>query len=79
MTNQPWFGNGTLCEKQLALFNTTLSTGDRAPTGIEGRISLKAPLLPRDTVFEHVFGIQVDVAFVEDSFVPCVQFKGFSV
>ena len=59
------------------LWNTTLSTGKNAPHGVRGSVTLSAPLLPRDSTFNSVFGIQVDLAFLEKNGVPCANLKGY--
>ncbi|KAH7364303.1 hypothetical protein BKA65DRAFT_490970 [Rhexocercosporidium sp. MPI-PUGE-AT-0058] len=76
-TNQPIFENGVLCDNQIFFYNTTLSTGENAPRGIKGSVTLNAPLLPNDSTFRNVFGIRVDTAFLEITKVPCDQLKGY--
>ena len=76
MTNQPIFGNGAQCDQQITLFNTTLSTGANAPTGIMGNIMVAAPYLPTNSFFENVYGLKVDVAFIENNDQPCSSLKG---
>lgn len=60
-------------------FNTTLSTGENAPVGIKGDILVKAPFLEpmKDRAFKNVYGIKVDVAFLENKLVPCKDLKGY--
>ncbi|KAH9221514.1 hypothetical protein DL95DRAFT_381793 [Leptodontidium sp. 2 PMI_412] len=76
-TNQPIFENGVLCDNQIFFYNTTLSTGDNAPRGIKGNVTLSAPLLPKDSTFHNVFGVRVDTAFLEKTQIPCGRLKGY--
>ncbi|KAL2065041.1 hypothetical protein VTL71DRAFT_4181 [Oculimacula yallundae] len=57
--------------------NTTLSTGDKAPRGVKGSVTLNKPLLPQDSTFSDVFGIRVDTAFLEITQKKCVELKGY--
>ena len=78
MTNQPSFGNGTSCLSQQNFFNTTLSTGPNAPVGIKGDVTVQAPYLPTRSVFRDVWGIKVDVAFLENGDLSCETLKGYT-
>ncbi len=60
------------------LYNTTLSTGRNAPVGIQGDITIKAPYLPSDSTFRGVYGIKVDVAFIEFPGILCSELEGYS-
>ncbi|EKD15513.1 hypothetical protein MBM_06141 [Drepanopeziza brunnea f. sp. 'multigermtubi' MB_m1] len=77
VTNQPIFTRGINCDNQIFLYNTTLSTGQNAPRGIKGSVSLSAPLLPNDSTFHNIFGVKVDTAFLEKNGVPCSSLKGY--
>ncbi|KFY15484.1 hypothetical protein V492_01960 [Pseudogymnoascus sp. VKM F-4246] len=65
ITNQPVFADGKTCLQQINLYNTSLSTGANAPVGLKGDIKVAAPYLPKDSSFKNVFGIKVDIAFIE--------------
>jgi hypothetical protein len=78
VTNQPITHAGVTCDNQITLFNTTLSEGSNAPVGIVGDITVKAPYMPSDSTFEGVYGIKVDVAFVEFPGTVCSTLKGYS-
>jgi hypothetical protein len=67
-----------ICDNQISLFNTTLSQGSNAPVGIKGDITIKAPYLPSNSSFKGIYGIKVDVAFVEYPETPCSSLKGYS-
>ncbi|KUJ22343.1 uncharacterized protein LY89DRAFT_575724 [Mollisia scopiformis] len=79
VTNQPIFTDGLTCDNQITLFNSSLSTGDNAPVGIRGKISIKAPYFPEEDceAFEDVYGIKVDIAFVENPGLNCSSLKGY--
>ncbi|KAH6721374.1 hypothetical protein BKA61DRAFT_468617 [Leptodontidium sp. MPI-SDFR-AT-0119] len=77
VTNQPIMTNGTVCDNQIFLYNTTLSNGVNAPRGVMGSVKLGAPLLPEDTTFNNVFGVRVDTAFLEIPSVPCPKLQGY--
>ena len=76
VTNQPVFADGVKCIRQINLFNTTLSTGANAPVGLIGDIKISAPYLPRDSTFNNVFGLKVDIAFIETNALDCPSLKG---
>lgn len=76
VTNQPIFADGVKCDQQITFFNTTLSTGANAPVGIIGDISISAPYLPSDSTFRNVFGLKLDVAFIENNLLECPSLKG---
>ncbi|KAF2759792.1 hypothetical protein EJ05DRAFT_309841 [Pseudovirgaria hyperparasitica] len=76
--NQVLTNNGTLCDNFVTLFDTSISTGDFSPVPVEGRVVLNRPVYPTDSVFEGVFGIKADFAFVERNYIPCSQFKSVS-
>ena len=78
VTNQPVFGNGVTCDQQIALYNTTISTGKNAPVAVQGNISVIAPYLPSHSNFTGVYGIKVDIAFIENNLVSCSSLKGYS-
>jgi hypothetical protein len=78
VTNQPSFTDGLSCDNQLNLFNTTLSTGKNAPVDIVGEIMVEAPYFPTTRTFKNVFGIKVDIAFIENNGLPCSTLKGYS-
>ncbi|KFY29153.1 hypothetical protein V493_02513 [Pseudogymnoascus sp. VKM F-4281 (FW-2241)] len=77
VTNQPIFSDAVMCDQQITLFNTTLSMGINAPVGLIGDIEISAPYLPSDSTFTNVFGLKVDVAFIENNFLECSSLRGF--
>ncbi|KAH8591845.1 hypothetical protein B0O99DRAFT_518682, partial [Bisporella sp. PMI_857] len=75
VTNQPIIGNATTCYQQVNLFNTTLSADVHAPAYVCGSVGIEAPLPPTSHVYRDVFGIHVDLAFLENNFLNCTQLK----
>jgi hypothetical protein len=94
ITNQPIFTKGDTCDNQITLFvylfspkpfltsgsfNTTLTTGNNIPVGIRGKVSILPPYFPEPGCdFNNVYGVKVDVAFVENTGVNCSLLKGYS-
>jgi len=79
-TNQPTFGNGLTCDNMLNLWNSSVTTGENAPVGVIGDITIKAPYFPSDsseTTFRGVHGVKVDTAFIETNYLPCESLKGY--
>ncbi|KAG9238671.1 hypothetical protein BJ875DRAFT_24797 [Amylocarpus encephaloides] len=79
-TNQPVFGDPAKgCDNQILFYNTTLTTGKNAPVHVRGDIFIKAPYahVPNDRTFRNVFGIKVDVAFLENNYYECETLKGY--
>lgn len=78
VTNQPIFSDGVTCDKQINLFNTSLSTGKNAPVGIRGKIKIMLPYFPvEDSAFDEVYGIKLDITFVENPGLLCPSLKGY--
>ena len=78
VTNQPVFSDDLTCDQQITLYNTTLSEGKNAPVGVQGNISVVAPYLPSDSTFTNIYGVKVDIAFIENNLVSCSSLKGYS-
>lgn len=76
MTNQPVFSNGQKCDQQITLYNSSVSTGKNAAVGIKGDIFVAAPYLPKDSYFDAVYGLKVDIAFIENNLLDCQTLKG---
>jgi hypothetical protein len=39
---------------------------------------VEAPYFPITSTFQNVFGIKVDIAFIENNGLPCSTLKGYS-
>lgn len=48
------------------------------PVGVKGDVMIKAPYIPSDTTFRDVYGVKVDIAFIENNQIPCENLKGYS-
>ncbi|KAK2630021.1 hypothetical protein QTJ16_000841 [Diplocarpon rosae] len=78
VTNQPTFTDGELCNHQMFLYDTVLSTGDNAPEKVRGSITLAAPLLPvKNTYVTLASGLKFSAAFRDFHNVPCAKLQGF--
>ena len=75
MTNQPIFTDGIACDNQIMIYNTSLST---VKTGVRGTVKLPAGILEENRVYNDVYGLQTDAAFVENFYVPCASLQGYS-
>ena len=83
MTNQPSFANGSVCDNQIRLFDSAFFFGveDAAllPRPVEGSIhSSNFEPLTGTQKFETVFGWQVSTPFVENNYLDCSSFQGYS-
>lgn len=78
ITNQPIFGNGTTCDQQIRLFNSTLNQGAFAPVPVKGTIVSNLPPVDASAGVD-VFGILIDTPFIEYNGVDCQSLKGYSV
>lgn len=76
VTNQPIFSNGIKCDQQITFFNTTLSTGENAAVGLIGDITISSPYLPSYSIFRGIYGVKVDIAFIENNLLDCSTLKG---
>ena len=78
VTNQPFFGNKTaVCEILIRFWNTSLSEGANQPENVEGIVKLGPPLVAKESVFRGVKGIRATQAFLENSNIPCEDFRGY--
>ena len=76
VTNQPIFSDAVKCDQQITLFNRTLSEGENTPVGLIGDITISAPYLPSDSRFNGIYGLKVDIAFIENNLLDCLSLKG---
>lgn len=78
VTNQPIFGNGTQCDRQVRLFNSSLSDAPYEPRYVKGKVSTNLPPLGDSKWLGEVEGIQIDTAFIEYNWLDCQTLKGYS-
>lgn len=80
ITNQPIFANGTQCDRQIRLFNSTLNQGAYAPVPVKGTIS--SNIFPMDAIasqgLAEVYGMLIDTPFIEYNGLDCQSLKGYS-
>ena len=88
VTNQPTFGCADstcllTCDNMIRFFGTNLTRGPYAPQGITGDVTLTpqsfsgVTSLPHGGTFRGVKGARFDVAFIENNFRDCREFKGY--
>lgn len=77
ITNQPIFSNGIKCDQQITFYNTTLSVGENAAVGLIGDITISTPELPSESAFQDIYGVKVDIAFIENNLLDCSTLKGY--
>ncbi|CAK7245078.1 MAG: hypothetical protein STHCBS139747_006645 [Sporothrix thermara] len=81
--SEPSFANGSVCDNQIRLFDSAFFFGveDAAllPRPVEGSIhSSNFEPLTGTQKFETVFGWQVSTPFVENNYLDCSSFQGYS-
>ncbi|ROW02874.1 hypothetical protein VSDG_01758 [Cytospora chrysosperma] len=77
VTNQPIFGDGVRCDKQIRLFNSTINQGEYAPVVVKGTVfSNLEPLGAMDGLGD-VFGMLIDTPFIEFNGLDCEALKGY--
>ena len=88
ITNQPTFGCADstcllTCDNMIRFFGTNLTRGPYAPQGITGDVMLTpqsssgVTSLPNGGTFQGLKGARFDVAFIENNFRDCREFKGY--
>lgn len=75
--NLPSFANGSMCNHQTRLFNTSLSTGSYEPKAVSGSMQVRLPMFGQQMEWNNAVGVQVDTAFIEKHLVDCEGFRGF--
>ncbi|KAF3913385.1 hypothetical protein ABW20_dc0107499 [Dactylellina cionopaga] len=78
VTNQPFTGNGIICDNQIRIFNTSLTNPPFSPIAVSGSVYLDSNLYPSlkinaDNVKGYLFG----AAFLENNFILCPLLKGY--
>jgi hypothetical protein len=77
VVNQPSFANGSMCNQQVRMFNTSLSKASYAPREVSGTVQLRLPMFDQEMEWKNTVGVQVDTAFIEHHLVSCESFRGF--
>jgi hypothetical protein len=76
VTNQPSFGNGSLCCQEIRLFGPSVSS-EWAPKSVLGNVKIETPLLGKEMEFNGVMGIQVATPFIENNYLVCDTLRGY--
>lgn len=77
VTNQPIFGDGTRCDRQIRLFNSTLNQGEYAPVLVKGTVKSNLEPLGGMEGLGEVFGMLIDTPFIEYNGLDCESLKGY--
>jgi hypothetical protein len=77
-TNQPLFGINGMCNHQIRMFDTTLSTGAYAPRPVIGAVRANIPSVSeKELVWTEAAGVQVNTAFIEKHMIPCEDVRNW--
>ncbi|KAF2117084.1 hypothetical protein BDV96DRAFT_490007 [Lophiotrema nucula] len=76
-TNQPTFADGKTCDHMTRLFNTSVTTSHGIEP-VKGTIRVKLPPFVGEVEFKDVYGLRLDSAFIENNYLPCETFRGYS-
>lgn len=74
ITNQPIFANGTHCDNQIRLFNSTINQ----PQMVKVSLFSNVPPLDAGAGVQDMFGMVIDTPFVEFNGLDCATLKGYS-
>ncbi|ORY17523.1 hypothetical protein BCR34DRAFT_596992 [Clohesyomyces aquaticus] len=77
-TNQPTFADGKSCDNMIRLFNTSVTTGSFGIQPVKGTVRVKLPLFTGEREWTNVYGLRLDTAFVENNYLSCESFRGYS-
>ncbi|KAF2123943.1 hypothetical protein P153DRAFT_379885 [Dothidotthia symphoricarpi CBS 119687] len=78
VTNQPMFADGKTCDNMVRLFNTSVTTAPNKIENVKGTVKVKLPPLTSEREWTNVYGIRLDTAFIENNYLPCENFRGYS-
>ena len=78
-TNQPTFADGKTCDNMIRLFNTSLSTAGNGIERVQGTVRANVHPFAHELEWRNVYGIRLDSAFIENNYLPCENFKGYTI
>ncbi|KAF2657701.1 hypothetical protein K491DRAFT_315246 [Lophiostoma macrostomum CBS 122681] len=77
-TNQPTFADGKTCDNMIRLFNTSVTTAPNRIERVVGTVKAKLPPFSTEQEWRNVYGLRLDTAFIENNYLPCENFRGYS-
>ncbi|EPS45857.1 hypothetical protein H072_287 [Dactylellina haptotyla CBS 200.50] len=78
VTNQPFTGNGIICDNQIRIFNTRLTQPPFSPIPVSGSVFLDSALYSLKINTNTAKGWLFAAAFLENNFIPCPLLKGYN-
>jgi len=77
VTNQPMFADGKTCDNMIRLFNTSVTTAPNRIDMVTGEVKAKILPVTGETRWQHVHGLRLDTAFIENNCLPCESLRGY--
>ncbi|KAK6530634.1 hypothetical protein TWF281_007473 [Arthrobotrys megalospora] len=77
VTNQPFTGNGIICDNQIRIFNTSLTKPPFDPISVSGSVFLDSSLYSLKLNRNDAKGWLFAAAFKENNFIPCPLLNGY--
>jgi hypothetical protein len=78
VTNQVMFADGKQCDNMIRLFNTSVSTAPYQIENVKGTVKAMMPPFTGEQQWNDVYAIRLDSAFIENNYLPCEDFRGYS-
>lgn len=77
-TNQPTFADGKTCDNMIRLFNTSVTTAPNRIERVKGTVRANLPPFSGEQEWRNVYGLRMDTAFIENNYLSCESFRGYS-
>ena len=77
-TNQPTFADGKTCDNMIKLFNTSVTTAPNTIERVKGTVRANIHPFNQEQEWRDVYGLRLDTAFIENNYLPCENFRGYS-
>jgi hypothetical protein len=77
-TNQPTFADGKTCDNMIRLFNTSVTTSPNRIERVKGSVKVKLAPFTSEQEWKGLYGVRMDTAFIENNYLPCENFRGYS-